>query len=120
MNDNEFLDLVELPKGSKRVGCKWIFKTKRDSNDNIKRHKARFVAKGYTRKDDIDYKETFSHVSKKDSLRIIMTLVAHDNLELHQMDMKTTFLNRNLNEKVFMNQPEGFIVEGKEHMVYGV
>ncbi|KAL0533145.1 hypothetical protein IC582_030360 [Cucumis melo] len=117
MNDNEVWDLVELPKESKRVGCKWVFKTKRDSNGNIERCKARLVAKGYTQKDGIDYKETFSPVSKKDSLRIIMVLVAHYDLELHQMDVKTAFLNGNLDEEVFMDQPEGFMVEGKEHMV---
>ncbi|KAA0031640.1 Retrovirus-related Pol polyprotein from transposon TNT 1-94 [Cucumis melo var. makuwa] len=117
MNDNEVWDLVEFPKESKRVGCKWVFKTKRDSNGNIERYKARLVAKGYTQKDDIDYKETFSPVSKKDSLRIIMALVAHYDLELYQMDVKTAFLNGNLDEEVFMDQPEGFMVEGKEHMV---
>ena len=69
MNDNEVWNLVELPKGSKRVGCKWVFKTKCDSKDNIGRHKARLVAKCYTHKVDIDYKETFSPISEKDSLR---------------------------------------------------
>ncbi|KAA0032875.1 Retrovirus-related Pol polyprotein from transposon TNT 1-94 [Cucumis melo var. makuwa] len=105
MNDNEVWDLVELPKESKRVWCKWVFKTKRDSNSNIEQYKARLVAKGYTQKDGIDYKETFSPVSKKDSLRIVMALVAHYDLELHQMDVKTAFLNGNLDEKVFMDQP---------------
>ncbi|TYK14839.1 reverse transcriptase [Cucumis melo var. makuwa] len=117
MNDNKVWDLVKLLKESKRVGCKWVFKIKRDSNGNIERHKARLVAKGYTQKDGIDYKETFSPVSKKDSLIIIMALVAHYDLELHQMDVKTVFLNENLDEEVFMDQPEGFMVEGKEHMV---
>ncbi|KAA0040148.1 UBN2 domain-containing protein [Cucumis melo var. makuwa] len=117
MNDNKVWDLVKLLKESKRVGCKWVFKIKRDSNGNIERYKARLVAKGYTQKDGIDYKETFSPVSKKDSLIIIMALVAHYDLELHQMDVNTVFLNENLDEEVFMDQPEGFMVEGKEHMV---
>jgi len=64
-----------------------------------------------------DYKETFSPVSKKDSFKIIMTLVAHYDLELHQMDVKTAFLNENLEEDIYMDQPVGFIEEGKEHMV---
>ena len=72
MSKNNVWDLVSLPEGSKRVGCKWVFKTKRDSNGNIEQYKTRLVAKGYTQKDGIDYKETFSPVSKKDSLRIIL------------------------------------------------
>lgn len=68
MDSNEVWDLIELPKGCKRVGCRWVFKTKRDSNGNIERHKARLVAKVFTQKDGVDYNETFSPVSKKDSL----------------------------------------------------
>ncbi|CAL9026013.1 unnamed protein product, partial [Prunus brigantina] len=117
MKQNEVWDLVELPEGCKQVGCKWVFKTKCDSNGNIERYKARLVAKGFTQKEGIDYKETFSPVSKKDSLRIIMALVAHYDLELHQMDVKTAFLNGSLEEEVYMDQPEGFSLKGKEHMV---
>jgi len=65
----------------------------------------------------IDYKETFSPISKKDSFRIITTLVAHYDIELHQMDVKIAFLNGNLEEDIYMDQPVGFIEEGKEHMV---
>ena len=75
----------------------------------MKRYKARLIAKGYTQKVGIAYKETFSLVSKKDSLRIIMALVAHYDLELHQMDMKTTFLNGDLGEEVYMEQLDGFL-----------
>jgi transposase InsO family protein len=106
MDQNKVWDIVELPKGYKTVGCKWVFKTKRDSKGNIERYKARLVAKGFTQKGGIDYKETFSPVSKKDSLRIIVALVAHYDLELHQMDVKTTFLNGSLEEEVYMDQPE--------------
>ena len=67
-------------EGAKPIGCKWIFKTKKDSKGNVKRYKARLVAKGFTQKEGIDYKETLSLVSLKDSFRIIIALVAHFNL----------------------------------------
>ncbi|KAK1626067.1 hypothetical protein QYE76_000382 [Lolium multiflorum] len=116
MDSNDVWDLVEVPNGAKRVGCKWIYKTKYDPKGNIERFKARLVAKGFTQREGIDYKETFSPVSSKDSLRIVMALVAHFDLELHQMDVKTAFLNGDLDEDVYMTQPEGFVVEGKEHL----
>ena len=75
------------------------------------------MAKGFTQKESIDYKDTFSPVSKKDSLRIIMALVAHFDLELHQMDVKTAFLNGNLDEDIYMEQPEGFTKKENEHLV---
>ncbi|KAJ0806805.1 putative RNA-directed DNA polymerase [Helianthus annuus] len=117
MKKNDVWDLVELPNGVKPVGCKWVFKTKLDPNGNVERYKARLVAKGYTQKEGIDYQETFSPVSRKDSLRIVMALVAHFDLELHQMDVKTAFLNGDLDEDVYMKQPEGFEPEGQEHLV---
>ena len=103
--------------GIKAIGCKWVFKTKKDSLDNIKRHKARLVAKGFTQREGIDYMETFSPISKKDSLRIIMALVAHFDFDLHQMDVKTTFLNGNLEEEVCTKQPEGFSSSEGENLV---
>jgi hypothetical protein len=74
------------------------------------------VAKGFTQREGIDYTETFSPVSCKDSFRIIMALTAHYDLELHQMDVKTAFLNGDLDENVYMAQSKGFVVEGKEKM----
>ncbi|GJT16930.1 S-formylglutathione hydrolase [Tanacetum coccineum] len=110
-------ELVELPKGAKPFGCKWVYKTKLEPNGNVKRYKSRLVTKGYTQKEGIDYKETFSSVSRKDSLRIVMALVAHFDLELHQMDVKTAFLNGDLHEDVYMAQPQGFKSKGQEHLV---
>src|SRR5438105_8527355 len=116
MSTNDVWDLAEIPNGVKTVGCKWVYKTKRDSKGNVERFKARLVAKGFTQREAVDYNETFSPVSSKDSFRIVMALVAHFDLELNQMDVKTAFLNGDLREKVYMAQPEGFVVEGKEHM----
>jgi hypothetical protein len=116
MSSNDVWDLVEIPDGAKRVGCKWVFKMKYDSKEKIERFEVSLVAKGYTQREEIDYTETFSHVSKKDSFKIVMALVAHYDLELHQMDVKTAFLNGDLQESVYMAQPEDFVIEDKEHM----
>ncbi|GJX63505.1 retrovirus-related pol polyprotein from transposon TNT 1-94 [Tanacetum coccineum] len=101
MSKNNVWELAELPKGANPVGCNWVFKTKLNPNGNINRYKACLVAKGYTRNEGVDYKETFSPVLRKDSLRIVIVLVAHFDLELHQMDVKTTFLNADLHEDVY-------------------
>ncbi|GJW24172.1 retrovirus-related pol polyprotein from transposon TNT 1-94 [Tanacetum coccineum] len=116
MSKKNVWELTELSKGVKPVGCKWVFKTKLGLNGNIERYKARLVVKGYTQKEGDYYKETFSPVSRKDSLRIMMALVAHFNLELHQMDVKTVFLNGDLHEDVYMAQSQGFKSKGQEHL----
>ena len=95
-----------LPNWEKTIGCKWVYKTKKDSLGDIERYKARLVAK-----------ETFSHVSKKDSLCIILALVAHCDFELQQMDVKLAFLNGELEEEVYVKQPEGFSSSQGEHLV---
>ena len=101
----------------KPIFCKWIFKTKKDSKGNVERYKAHLVAKGFTQKEGIDYKETFSPVYLKDSFRIIMALVAHFNLELHHMDVKTVFLNGDIDEIIYMLQPENFMSGDAKQMV---
>jgi hypothetical protein len=105
MISNDVYDLVEILDGAKRVSCKWDYKMKYDSKGKIKRFKARLVAKGFTQREGIDYTETFSPMSEKDSFRIVMTLVSHYDLELHQMDVKTVFLNGDLQEVcIWLNQ----------------
>lgn len=78
-------------------------KTKHDSIGTIEHRKAKLVAKGLTKKNGIDYKEIFSLVSRKDALRIIMALVVHYDLELHQMDVKAAFLNENLEKSLYIS-----------------
>ena len=116
MNTNGVGDLEIISKGAKTVGYKWVYKTKYDSKGNVERFKAGLIAKGFTQIEGIDYNEIFSLVSCKDSFRIIIALVAYYDLELHQMDVKTTFLNRDLEKNVYMAQPKGFVVEEKERM----
>ena len=101
----------------KPIGCKWTFKTKGNSKANVERYKARLVAKGFTQKEGIDYKETLSPVSSNGSFRIIMALVAHYDLELHQMDVKTAFLNCDIEETIYMMQLENFEFKESKHLV---
>ena len=84
---------------------------------NVERHKAKLVAKGFNQREGIDYTETFSPISKKDYLRIIMALVAHFDFDLHQMDVKMAFLNGNLEEEVYMKQLGGFSSSEGEQLV---
>lgn len=93
MCDNDIWDLAQLPKGVKFIGCKWIRKIKRNFNGNIKRYKVCLVTKRFTQWGDIACKENFSLVSLKDSFITIMSLVAHFELDLHQNNVKTAFVN---------------------------
>ena len=117
IEDNDVWDLVEFPTLSKPIGCKLIFKTKRDSNGNVGRYIAHLVTKGFTQNEGKDYKETFSPVSTKDSFRTIMALVAHFHLELHHMDVKTVFLSGNIDETIYMVQPKNFVTGDPKSMV---
>ena len=114
---NEVWDLVELPKERKAVGSKWVFKTKRSANGTVERHKARLVAQGYSQQYGQDYDETFSPVVRFESLRTVIALAVQNGLKLHQMDVTTAFLNGKLKEEVYMKQPEGYTVKGKEDLV---
>ena len=117
MRHNGVWELVELPEGHRPIGCKWVYKTKRDPKGNIEKFKARLVAKGFTQRKGVDYESTFSPISSKDSFRVIMALVAYFDMELHRMDVKTAFLNGDLNEEVYMMQPEGFVANDSGTLV---
>ena len=115
--ENEVWDLVKLPKDRNAVGSKWVFKQKVGSNGQVERYKARLVAQGFSQKHGLDYDETFSPVVRFESLRTIIALAVNNGMKLHQMDVTTAFLNGELEEEVYMKQPEGFIVKSKEDFV---
>ena len=85
-----------------------MFKAKTDANGNISKYKARVVVQGFNQKEGIDYEETFSPVVRLDSLRVVLTNAAKDKLKLQQFDVKTAFLNGDLEEEIYMKQPQGF------------
>uniref|UniRef100_A0A2N9H2E5 CCHC-type domain-containing protein n=1 Tax=Fagus sylvatica TaxID=28930 RepID=A0A2N9H2E5_FAGSY len=118
LSKNKTWELTELPKGKKPIGCKWVFKKKEAvSEKEGERFKARLVAKGYSQRHGIDYDEVFSPVVRHTSIRAVLALVAHQDLELEQLDVKTAFLHGNLEEEIFMVQPEGFKQLGTENLV---
>ena len=110
-------ELVSLPKGQKPVGSKWVFKIKENADGSIERYKARIVAQGFSQKPHLDYTETFAPVAKFASLQTILAIAAIEDMELHHMDVSSAFLNGDLEEDIYMAQPEGFVEPGQEHLV---
>jgi hypothetical protein len=104
-------DLVDRPSDKPVVKNKWIFKIKKNSDGSIERFKARLVAKGFTQTHGIDYTETFSPVVRFETLRYLFATAVQNDHEIHNMDVKTAFLNGNLEEQIFMEQPEGFTTD---------
>ncbi|KAI3740618.1 hypothetical protein L2E82_31087 [Cichorium intybus] len=117
LHKNQTYELVKLPKGKKALKNKWVFKLKKDGKGNIVKYKARLVVKGFQQKEGIDFDEIFSPVVKMMSIRVVLGLVASLDLELEQMDVKTAFLHGDLDEEIYMEQPDGFKIPKKEHLV---
>ncbi|KAL9274065.1 Retrovirus-related Pol polyprotein from transposon TNT 1-94-like protein, partial [Drosera capensis] len=115
---NNTWTLTELPPGHKSIGLKWVFKLKKDSDGRVIKHKARLVAKGYVQRQGIDFEEVFAPVAKLDTVRVILALAANRSWEVHHMDVKSAFLNGELEEEVYVTQREGFEVQGQKHLVY--
>ncbi|KAH9699146.1 hypothetical protein KPL71_024234 [Citrus sinensis] len=107
----------EAPNGVKPIGCKWIYKRKRGVDGRVETFKARLVVEGFTQKEGINYEETFSPVAMLKSIRILLSIVAVLDYEIWQMDVKIAFLNGHLEENIYMQQPDGFIQKGQEHML---
>ena len=105
--------LVNLPPGCKPFGSKWIFKKKIKADGSIDKYKSRLVIKGYTQRKGLDYFDTYSLVTRINSIRMIVAIAALRNLKVHQMDVKTAFLNGDLDEEIYMEQPENFIAPGQ-------
>ncbi|KAI0923982.1 hypothetical protein AcV5_010529 [Taiwanofungus camphoratus] len=113
---NHTWDIVELPPGKKVIGSGWVFKIKRNADGSIERYKGRVVAKGYSQRPGFDYTEVFAPTFRLASLRLILALAAIEDLELRSVDISSAFLNGDLDEEIYMKQPEGFHEGGPSHV----
>jgi hypothetical protein len=114
---NEVWEIVPRPKSKDVVSSKWLFKIKHVVDGSIEKYKARFVARGFSKKEGIDYEETFAPVAIYTSIRTIIALATKMKWKLHQMDVKRAFLNGVIEEEVYIEQPQGFEVEDKKSHV---
>lgn len=113
---NKIWDVVELPRGRRSIGCKWVLNVKSKTNGTIGRYKTRLVAKGCTRTYVINYTETFASVAKLNTIRVILSLAANLDWSLQQRDINNTFLNGEL-EEVFVMLPPGFCKRNEQNKV---
>ena len=115
---NKTWDLVELPKNRRALPCKWVYRLKERFDSTNPKYKGRLVAKGFRQEFGVDFDEIFSLVVKMKTLRFMLGVVAVDNLELIQLDVKTTFLHGGLQEEIYMENLKGFVASGQEHLLY--
>ncbi|KAK2426495.1 hypothetical protein QL285_025158 [Trifolium repens] len=115
---NQTWKLVDRPDHKKAIGVKWVYRTKLNPDGSVNKYKARLVVKGYAQIFGVDFSETFAPVARLDTIRLLFALAAQNGWVIHQMDVKSAFLNGYLEEEIFVEQPEGFIVQGHEEKVY--
>jgi len=115
---NKVYDLEELPAGRRAIGCRYVFTVKHGPDGSVERYKARLVAKGFSQVEGVDFNETFAPVAKFSSIRALLAMASALNLDVQQMDVKTAFLNGDLDEEIYMEQPPGTVEPGKEHLVW--
>ncbi|GKB25008.1 ribonuclease H-like domain, reverse transcriptase, RNA-dependent DNA polymerase, partial [Tanacetum coccineum] len=118
INRNNTWKLTSLPPGHKAIGLKWVFKTKRDADGKIIKHKARLVAKGYIQEHGIDFEEVFAPVARMETIRLLLAIAANNKWQVHHLDVKSAFLHGDLQEEVYVTQPEGFIKRNDNGKVY--
>lgn len=111
---NKTWNLCKLPVGHKPIGLKWVYKLKKNSDCEVVKHKARLVAKGYVQKKGVDFDEVFAPVARLDTVRLILALAANRGWQVHHLDVKSAFLHGELEDEVYVSQPEGYVEKGRE------
>ncbi|GKF19848.1 retrovirus-related pol polyprotein from transposon TNT 1-94 [Tanacetum coccineum] len=102
-------ELVPQPDCVMIIALRWIYKVKLDEYIDVLKNKARLVAKGYRQEEGIDFEESFAPVVRIEAIRIFIANTASKNMTIYQIDVKTTFLNGELKEEVYVSQPDGFV-----------
>jgi hypothetical protein len=102
IEDNSTWDITDLSAGHRSIGLKWVYKAKKDEQGRVVKHKAQLVAKGYVQWQGIDYEEVFAPVARMESVWLILVVAAHEDLRVHHMYVKSTFLYRDLVEEVYV------------------
>jgi hypothetical protein len=110
---NDVWEVVPRPEWKSVVGFRWIYKIKHAADGSVDKFKARFVAKGFSQKEGIDFSETFAPVARYSSIRAVISIAAELGWQIHQMDVKTMFLNGVIDEEIYIEQPEGFEVHNR-------
>ena len=113
LQQNNVFEVVDKLPTIKSLPCKGVFKIKYDQLGNVQRYKARLVAKGFKQVNGVDYAETFAPVARHSTLRLLLTIAAAKNWEVENIDIKTAFLNGDLEEELYMDIPTGFEQPGK-------
>ena len=114
---NDTWELVPRPKDKNVIGTKWVFRNNLNEEGKVTRNKARLVCKGYAQIEGVDFEETFAPVARMESIRMILAYASSKNIKVYQMDVKSAFLNGDLEEAVYVEQPEGFLLtENKDNV----
>ena len=114
---NDVWDVVPRPEGKSIVTSKWIYKIKHVVDGSIYKYRERLVARGFSQKEGIDYEETFAPIARYTSIRSVLSLAAVMKWKIHQMDVKTAFLNGVVEEEVYEEKPLGFETHDRESHV---
>ncbi|GKE53339.1 retrovirus-related pol polyprotein from transposon TNT 1-94, partial [Tanacetum coccineum] len=114
----EVWEFVSCPNKVFLIKLKWIYKVKTDEFGEVLKNKARLVAQGFRQEEGIDFEESFAPVARIEAIRIFVANVAHKNMTIYQIDVKTAFLNGELKEEVYVSQPEGFVDKDNPLHVY--
>ena len=110
-------ELVPRPNDKNVIGTKWIFKNKLNENGDVIRNMARLVCKGYAQQEGIDFEETFAPVARLEAIRMFLTLSSFQKFKVYEMDVKSAFLNGDLEEEVYIEQPDGFMLGNDPKLV---